>query len=77
MRRLRKTAESGNTATVVDVTGAVDAFVSGFVHGILNEETVNDAIKFGQYNAAKTLQSERSVRADLTVDELIKWKKED
>ena len=59
---------------VVDVTGAGDAFVSGFLHGVLNEEPFMNAVKFGQYNAAKTLQSDRTVRQDITADELNNWR---
>lgn len=59
---------------IVDVTGAGDAFVSAFAHGILNDESLDNAIKFGLYNAAQTLQSNKTVRQDLTVDELTNWR---
>ncbi|HWK21848.1 MAG TPA: carbohydrate kinase [Ureibacillus sp.] len=59
---------------VVDVTGAGDAFVGGFLHGVLNEEPFMSAVKFGQYNATKTLQSDRTVRQTITGEELNNWR---
>jgi len=60
---------------VIDVTGAGDAFVGGFLHGILNGESFKDAVKFGQANATKTLQSDKTVRHNITSDELENWRK--
>lgn len=62
------------TSEIIDVTGAGDAFVGGFLHGILNEEPFMSAVKFGQDNARKTLQSDKTVRQDITVDELNNWR---
>lgn len=59
---------------VVDVTGAGDAFVGAFIHGILKGEDLHDSVEFALYNAAKTLQSDTTVRQDLSPEELIHWR---
>lgn len=58
---------------IVDVTGAGDAFVSAFLHSILQGESFEEAIFYGLTNAAKTLQSEQTVRTDLTDENLKQW----
>lgn len=60
---------------VADVTGAGDAFVSGFIYGAINNEPFEDAISLGLVNAARTLQSDKTVRIELTADELTNWRK--
>lgn len=59
---------------VVDVTGAGDAFAGAFLHGVLNGEELEESVQFALYNAAKTLQSDRTVRPDLTSEEFINWR---
>lgn len=59
---------------IIDVTGAGDAFVSAFLHGILNGEELEEAIQLGLTNASKTLQSDKTVRDDLTKENLIEWR---
>jgi pseudouridine kinase len=59
---------------ILDVTGAGDAFVGGFIHAILNDEPFKEAVQFGQYNAAKTLQSVHTVRRNITAEELNYWR---
>ncbi len=59
---------------IIDVTGAGDAFVGGFIHGILNDESFMSAVKFGHLNATKTLQSDKTVRQNITTDELNYWR---
>ncbi|MGM9950881.1 MAG: carbohydrate kinase [Lysinibacillus sp.] len=59
---------------IVDVTGAGDAFVSAFLHAVLQNEPFQDAVKFGLYNASATLQCETTVREDLSVNELSIWR---
>lgn len=66
--------EAEKTNEIIDVTGAGDAFVGGFLHGMLNEEPFMSAVKFGQHNATKTLQSEKTVRQDITAEELNNWR---
>ena len=65
-------AEKANE--IIDVTGAGDAFVGGFLHGVLNEEPFMSAVKFGQYNAARTLQSDKTVRQNISAEELNNWR---
>lgn len=65
-----------NVEEVVDVTGAGDAFVSALVHGVLYGESFSDAVKFGLYNAAKTLQSDKTVRQELNADEINHWREQ-
>lgn len=62
------------TKNIVDVTGAGDAFVSAFLHGILNDEELEEAIQLGLTNASKTLQSDKTVRDDLTKENLLEWR---
>lgn len=66
--------EAEKVTDIIDVTGAGDAFVGGFLHGILNEETFMSAVKFGQENAKKTLKSDKTVRQNITIDELNNWR---
>lgn len=61
---------------VVDVTGAGDAFVGAFLHAILQDESYIDALRFGLYNASKTLQCEMTVREDLSYNELVIWREQ-
>ena len=61
---------------VVDVTGAGDAFVSGFLHGTLTEHSFEDSIQLGLVNASRTLQSDKTVRMEVTPEELINWRKQ-
>ena len=62
------------TNNIVDVTGAGDAFVSAFLHGILNNEELDEAIQLGLVSASKTLQSDKTVREDLTKENLTNWR---
>ncbi len=59
---------------IVDVTGAGDAFVSAFLHAMLQDEPFLEAVKFGLYNASQTLQCDTTVREDLSVNELVIWR---
>ena len=59
---------------IIDVTGAGDAFVSGLLHGVLNDETFDEAIQLGLVNAAQTLQSDQTVRVDLSSEQLKNWR---
>lgn len=61
---------------IVDVTGAGDAFVSGLIHGVLNKEPFAEAIELGLVNAAYTLQSDLTVRTDLTKEQLKIWREQ-
>lgn len=62
------------TTDIVDVTGAGDAFVSAFLHGVINNEELDVAVHLGLVNASKTLQSDKTVRTDLTNDTLNNWR---
>ena len=61
---------------IIDVTGAGDAFVSGLMHGVLNNESFEQSIQLGLVNAAYTLQSDNTVRIDLTREQLKTWRKQ-
>ena len=56
--------------TVEDVTGAGDAFVSGVLHGHLSGMEMGDAIRCGLINASKTLESQHTVRPELSKEQL-------
>lgn len=57
--------------SVEDVTGAGDAFVSGVLHGHLEGMDMDNAIRCGLVNAAKTLESSYTVRPELSKAQLI------
>lgn len=59
---------------IADVTGAGDAFVSAFLHAALQDAPFQEAVRFGLYNASRTLQCETTVREDLSVNELSIWR---
>ncbi|SOC00010.1 sugar/nucleoside kinase (ribokinase family) [Ureibacillus xyleni] len=59
---------------IEDVTGAGDAFVSAVIHGVLHGEEFFDSVQFGLYNSAKTLESDKTVRQNLSINELEKWR---
>jgi pseudouridine kinase len=50
------------------VTGAGDAFVSGLLHGHLIGASLQENVRMGLVNAAKTLESSYTVRRELTKD---------
>jgi len=51
---------------VTDVSGAGDAFVAGFLHGILTEKDPSEATQMGVVAAGLTVQSELRNSPDLT-----------
>ncbi len=57
---------------VSDVTGAGDAFSSAIVHSVMNGKEFESVIHSGMVNAAKTLQSNATVRRELTAVQLQK-----
>jgi len=52
-------------AEVVDVTGAGDAMLAAFCHGVLSGDDVVDAARLGHAAAALTVASPATVRPDL------------
>ncbi len=59
---------------VNDVTGAGDAFVGAMIHGVLTGENFEEAVNLGLYNASKTIESDYTVRHDLSIEELTNWR---
>jgi pseudouridine kinase len=57
---------------VVDVTGAGDSFSSAVVFGWLKGYPVDDIVKMAMMNSSKTIETEYTVRQDLTEKQLIK-----
>lgn len=57
---------------VIDVTGAGDAFSSAIVHSVMNGKEFESVIHSGMVNAAKTLESNATVRRELTAVQLQK-----
>lgn len=57
---------------VVDVTGAGDAFSGGLIHAVMENQPFDEIIKAGLVNAAKTLQSDSTVRSSLSAETLQK-----
>lgn len=66
--------EAVTVKEIIDVTGAGDAFVSGLLHGVLNGENFDEAIHLGLVNASQTLQSDKTVRTDLSDEQLKNWR---
>jgi len=58
------------TENVVDITGASDAMTAAILFGLLNDFSVDEAVRLGASAAALTLQTEESVVRDLTLDRL-------
>ncbi|MEN1969913.1 carbohydrate kinase [Lentibacillus sp. N15] len=56
--------------TVVDVTGAGDAFCSAVIHSWLHKKSHEDVISSGMVNAYKTLSSKYTVRQELSKHQL-------
>lgn len=54
---------------IKDVTGAGDAFVSAFLYGMLEDESFEKAITMGLFNASRTLESDYTVRHEITADQ--------
>jgi len=55
---------------IVDPTGAGDAMTAAIIFGLLNELSVDDAIRLGVSAASLTLHSQGTVCADLTLEKL-------
>lgn len=55
---------------VIDVTGAGDAYAAGILFGALEGMMPDDAIRLGMTNAWATIQTEDTVRRDLTAEVL-------
>ena len=55
---------------VVDRTGAGDALTAGVVFGLINEFSIDEAVRLGASAAALTLQYQESVCPDLSLDRL-------
>lgn len=51
----------------VDVTGAGDAFVAGTIHAMLDGKRLDEAARTGAVCAALTIESNQSVRDDLSI----------
>lgn len=69
-----KHLEATKVNEVNDVTGAGDAFVGATMHGVLVGESLEDAVRLGLYNASRTIESDYTVRHDLTIEELTNWR---
>ncbi|MFN8498348.1 MAG: carbohydrate kinase family protein [Anaerolineae bacterium] len=53
---------------VVDTVGAGAALTAGVVFGLLNDVPLDEAVRLGASAAALTLQSQETVRSDLSLD---------
>lgn len=53
--------------TIINASGAGDAFVGGFVHGIINNKTTEDCIEIAKEVAFQTLQSLNSTNNNITL----------
>ena len=60
---------------IVNVTGAGDAFCGGVLFGLINNYSFPYAVKLGTLNASKTIQTEATVRDDLSKEKLLQEEK--
>lgn len=58
---------------VVEMTGAGDAFASGFIAAILHEKDVNTAAKWGVHNSSSVISKVGAQNGLLTFDEIVKY----
>jgi len=58
------------TTNVVDLTGASDAMSAAIIFGLLNDFSIDEAVRLGASAAALTLQTQDSVIKNLTLDQL-------
>lgn len=56
---------------ILDVTGAGDAFVAGFVCGVVRNLTIDESIRIGLSAAALTLQSKETVNPQLSLEQCL------
>lgn len=57
---------------VIDVTGAGDSFSSAIVFGWLKGYSTDDIVKMAMINSSRTIETDYTVRQDLTEKQLIK-----
>lgn len=51
---------------IIDVTGAGDSFTAGVLYGLMSDKSLKESVHYGAATAALTLQTDESVRLDLT-----------
>jgi pseudouridine kinase len=56
--------------TIVNSSGAGDAFLGGFIHGILNEKSIAQCLEIAKKTAFLTLQSSTSTNTGITLSEV-------
>jgi len=59
-----------STRVIIDVTGAGDAFSAAAIYGLIQGYSLDRAVSLGAGLAALTIQSEESVRRDITLAQL-------
>jgi len=59
-------------ASIIDVTGAGDAFSSAFMYGIIKGYNISEAVKLGTINASLTVQVPNAVNPNLSIQTLKK-----
>jgi len=55
--------------SIVDVTGAGDAFRSGFLYGYVNEFSLKDSVRFGTYVASRALSAIGTQAHELSISD--------
>lgn len=68
---VRKTFYPPHVNRVIDVTGAGDSYVAGFIAGQLMGESFEKSVEFAMTNANATIQSPETVRSNLSLKGLI------
>ena len=57
-------------AEIVNSSGAGDAFLGGFIHGIMNEKSLAQCLEIAKKTAFLTLQASSSTNRNITLSEV-------
>jgi pseudouridine kinase len=57
-------------ATIINSSGAGDAFLGGFIHGIINDKSLAHCLEIAKKTAFLTLQSSTSTNRNITLSEV-------
>lgn len=64
---LHQKANDVDPSSIVDVTGAGDAFSSAFMYGIIHGYSLSEAVKLGTVNASLTIQVPHAVNPNISI----------
>jgi pseudouridine kinase len=59
-----------DATTIVNSSGAGDAFLGGFIHGIINKKSIDQCLEIAKKTAFLTLQSSNSTNTNITLSDV-------